>query len=65
MQVTYLRLSMEEEEQGKPEVLGNVILLVHSPRETPAVQSSELESSSFSRALEDLMDQLGSRGRRA
>ena len=40
-------------------------LLVHSPRETPAVQSTVLESSSFYRALEDLMDQLGSRGPRA
>lgn len=63
--MTYFRLCMEEKEQGKPEVLGNLILLVYSPRETPAVQSSVLESSSFSRALEDLMDQLGSRGPRA
>lgn len=65
MQVTYLRLCMEEEEEGKPEILGNLILLVYSPRETPAVQSTVLESSSFSRALKDLMDQLGSRGQRA
>lgn len=64
--MTHFRLCVgEEEEAGKPGVLGNLVLLVHSPRETPAVQSAVLESSSFSRAPEDLMDQLGSRGPRA
>lgn len=56
---------MEEEEEGEPEGPGNLVFLVHSPREIPAVQATVLESSSFSRALEDLMDQLGSRGPRA
>lgn len=63
--MTYLRLCVEGEEQGKPEAIRMLTLLVHSPRETPAVQCTVLESSSFSRALEDLMDQLGSRGPRA
>lgn len=63
--MTYLGLCVEGEEQGKPAARGILPLLVHSPRETPAVQSTELESSSFSRAPEDLMDQLGSRGLRA
>lgn len=56
---------MEEEEQGKAEAIGMLTFLVRSPRETPAVQCTVLEYSSFSRALEDLMDQLGSRGPRA
>jgi hypothetical protein len=65
LQMTHLRLCTEEEEEEEPEGLGNLFLLVYSPRETFAVQATVLETSSFSRALEDLMDQLGSRDPRA
>lgn len=63
--MAYLRPCVQREELGKPEALASLAFLVHSPRETPAVQSTVLESSFFFRALKDLMDQLGSRGPRA
>ena len=65
MQMTHLRLCTDEEEEEEPVGLGTLFLLVYSPRETFAVQATVLETSSFSRALEDLMDQLGSRDPRA